>query len=188
MPNENGIKASIKNTIDTKQIQRLMEQANVQILVGYPSGMQHVQATHRKNKKDELTDINGNTPDQMTPIDTADLAKMLHYGTAEIPARPFLEEAIRQNTGKLRAAVKDEVMKIKDGKKANWNKVGTLAVGCVNELVRSDWYKQRKPNSKKTIEHKGSDIPLIDSANMLQSTAFLVNGGSPHFPLKGGKQ
>lgn len=182
MPNENGIKASIKNTIDTKQIQRLMEQANVQILVGYPSGMQHVQAVHRKTRKDKFTDINGNEPDQLVPIDTADLARMLHYGTADIPARPFLEEAIRQNTGKLRAAVKDEVMKIKDGKKANWNKVGTMAVGCVNELVRSDYFKQRVPNSRRTQEYKGSDTPLIDSGNMIQSTTFLVNG------VKGGTE
>ena len=171
-----GIKASIKNTIDTRQIQRFMNEANVQILVGYPSGMEHVQAVHRKNRKEKFHDLAGNEPDQLTPIDTADLAKMLHYGTENIPARPFLEEALKQNTGKLRKAIKDEVEKIKDGKKANWNKIGTMARGAVIDLISSDYFKQRVPNSKKTIEHKGSDRPLIDSGAMKESTVFLVNG------------
>ena len=180
MPNENGIYIKIKDTVDTKEIQRLMEQANVSILVGFPSGRQHVQTLHRKDRKSKHTDLYGNTPDQITPIDTADLAKMLHFGTADIPARPFLEDGIRNKTGLLRKLVKEQVMKVKDGKKANWNLVGANAVGAVQELVRSDFYKSSIPNSKKTQDYKHSDTPLIDGADMINSLAFIVNGDTEH--------
>ena len=186
MPNENGLKAQIKNTIDTSKIQRLMTEANVQILVGYPSGMEHVQQLHRENRKEELHDLEGNTADQTIPIETSKLAMMLHFGTADIPARPFLTDALRQKSGFLKKLIQEQVQKLAEGKRANWNLIGVNAVGAVNELVRSDYYKQRKPNSKKTIKHKKSDTPLIDSAAMLQSTAYVLNGGDPKFPLRKG--
>ena len=70
----------------------------------------------------------------------------------------------------------EEVKKVEEGNSANWAKIGTMAVGAVQELVRSDYYKTRVPNSQKTIEYKGSDKPLIDGADMLNQLTFLVNG------------
>ena len=71
--------------------------------------------------------------------------------------------------------MKDEVQKIKNGGKANWNKIGGMAVGAIEEFVRGDYYRQNVPNAKRTIEYKGSDHPLIDGANMIQSLKYLVN-------------
>ena len=106
----------------------------------------------------------------------AELARDLHFGTATIPARPFLEDGIRSKEPQIRKAFEEEVKKVEDGKAANWAKIGTMAVGAVQELVRSDFYKSSIPNSQKTIDYKGSDTPLIDGGDMLNQLTFLVNG------------
>lgn len=174
---DNGISVKIKNTVDAKEIQKFMRQASVNILVGFPSGRQHVPTLHRKNRKEDFKGYHGESPLDIDPIDNAELARDLHFGTMEIPARPFLEDGIRQNMGKLKRAMQDEVKKVKEGGKANWNKVGTLAVGAINDFVRGDYYKQNVPNSDRTKEYKGSDHPLIDGADMINSLTFLVESG-----------
>lgn len=151
-----------------------MNEAHVDILVGFKGGQQHHMVVHRNKPKEEFRDLEGKTPDQVTPIDVDELAKMQHFGTANIPARPFLTDGIRQNLGKIKRAMQDEAKKIADGKKPNWDKVGQMAVGAIQEFVKSDYYKSRKPNSATTIKYKGSDIPLIDSAEMLNSMSYLV--------------
>jgi len=181
MPNENGVDVRVTQTGDPKEIQKIMRQAAVTILVGFPSGMQHVPTLHRRKREGQkgpgnFEDLNGNDPMNIQPVDTAELAKQLHYGTAAIPARPFMEDAIKQNAGQITAAMRQEAEKIKNGQKPNWKKVGTMAVGAITEFVRGDYYKQRVPNSPRTIEYKGSDHPLIDGANMIQSLTFRVEG------------
>ena len=176
MPNV-GLRTNIVNTLNTKKIQELAKKANVNILVGYPSGREHVPTLH-KNKKGEYKGYNGENVEDIKPIDVADLARDLHYGTATIPARPFIEDGIRSKEKEIEKAMADEVKKIEEGNSANWNKIGTKAVGAVQELVRSDYYKTRVPNSKKTQEYKGSDKPLIDGADMINSLVFIVNSGA----------
>lgn len=175
----NGIHVNIKNTVNAKEIQKFMRQAAVKIQVGFLSGEEHVPTLHRsKENKKKFEGYYGEDPLDIDAIDTADLARMLHFGAKDIPSRPFMEDGIKQNLGKIKRSLQDEVKKIKDGGKANWNKVGTLAVGCITEFVRSDYYKQRVPNAKRTIEYKGSDTPLIDGANMIQSLTYLVDGAA----------
>ena len=178
-----GIRVSIKNTLDLKKIQRLLDESNVEILVGFPSGLEHVNTLHKddfekpnEKRRGEYVGLHGEDPLDQQPIETAELAKMLHFGTDRIPARPFLEDGIRQNIGKIKRAVQDEAKKLVEGKKGNWDKVGTIAQGAITEFVRSDYYKQRVPNAKSTIRWKGSDIPLIDGANMIQSLHYVING------------
>lgn len=174
MPNGDGIRANIKNTIDTKKIQALMDEAQVDILVGFRGGQQHHMNVRRKNKKDGYKDINGVEPENVKSPDIDELARMQHFGTVNIPARPFLTDGIRQNLDTIKKAMKEQVEKVAAGGKANWSKVGTIAVGAIQDFVRSDYYKGKKPNSKKTIEYKGSDTPLIDTAEMVNSMTFLV--------------
>jgi hypothetical protein len=178
MPNDawnSGLRVNIVNTLDTSKIQKLAKQAQVSILVGFLSGREHVPTFH-KNDKGEYKTYDGQDIENAEPIDTAELAKELHYGTATIPARPFLEDGIRSKEKDLEKAMAEEVTKIKDGGQANWKKIGTMAVGAVQELVRSDFYKTRIPNSKKTQDYKGSDTPLIDGGDLMGSLTFLVNG------------
>ena len=142
-----GIRVAIQNTIDLQKIRNLMNEANVEILVGFPSGLEHVNTLHKddfdnpnERRRGKYVGIAGEDPESQQPIETAELAKMLHYGTQNIPARPFLEEGIRQNIGKIKRALRDEATKVAEGKKANWNKVGSLAKGAIDEFVRSDYY------------------------------------------------
>lgn len=175
-PWNSGIRVSIRNTVDTSKIQAFARKAAANILVGFPSGRQHVPTFH-KNEKGEYRTYEGKSIEEAEPIETAELAKMLSYGTSEIPARPFLEEGIESKKDELSEAMRQEAKKVIDGGQANWNKIGTMAVGAINEFVRGDYYKSTKPNSKKTQEYKGSDKPLIDGADLINSLAFIVNGG-----------
>lgn len=179
MPNDawnSGLRVNIRNTVDTKKIQALARKAAANILVGFPSGMMHVPTIH-KNKEGEYRTLEGGKVEEVEPIETAELAKMLSFGTSEIPPRPFLKEGIRSKQTELVKALENETKKVMDGGQANWNKVGTMAVGAVQEFVRGDYYKTNVPNSQKTIDYKGSDKPLIDGANMIQSLQFVVQDG-----------
>lgn len=181
---DSGLRVQIQNTVDLQKIRKLMDAASVEILVGFPGGLEHVNTLHKddfdkpnEKRKGKYVGLHGEDPLDQEPIETAELARMLHFGTANIPARPFLEDGIRQNIGKLKKAMKEEAQKAMNGQGANWEKVGTMAVGAIKEFISSDYYKQRVPNAKSTIRWKGSDIPLIDGGVMKESLNFIINGG-----------
>ena len=180
MPNDawnSGLRVNIKNTVDTKKIQALARKAACNILVGFPSGEQHVTQLHRKDAKSDYKTYEGGNVEEMKPIENAELAKALSYGTSSIPPRPFLEEGIKSKQTELVKALETEAKKVFDGGQANWNKVGTMAEGAVREFVYSDYYRTNVPNSPKTIEYKGSDKPLIDSANLIGDLKHIVQDG-----------
>lgn len=170
-----GLRVSIKNTVDVSKIQKTIHQAVCDIMVGFPSGREHVPTIH-KNAEGEYRGYNGENVADIEPIESAELAKQLSYGTATIPARPFLEEGIESKKDELEKAMKQEAKKAIDGGQANWDKVGTMAVGAIQEFVRGDFYKSTKPNSKKTQEYKGSDKPLIDGGDLINSLVYVKNG------------
>ncbi len=178
MPNawDSGIRVNIRKTVDTSKIQRLAQKAACDILVGFPGGREHVPTIH-KNKDGKYEGYNGEDVKDIEPIETAELAKMLSYGTSTIPARPFLEQGIESKKKEIAETLKQEAKKAINGGSANWNKVGTMAVGAVQEFVRSDYYKTNVPNSKKTIDYKGSDKPLIDGGDLVNSVEFVVQNG-----------
>lgn len=171
-----GLRVNIRNTVDTSKIQKLAQKAACDILVGFPSGRQHVPTFH-KNDKGEYRTYDGKNIEEAEPIETAELAKMLSFGTSSIPPRPFLEQGIASKKEEIKKALQEEAKKALDGGKANWNKVGSKAVGAVQEFVRGDYYKTNVPNSKKTQEYKGSDKPLIDGADLINSLVYVVGEG-----------
>ena len=179
MPNDawnSGLRVNIRNTVDTSKIQKLAQKAACDILVGFPSGRQHVPTFH-KNDKGEYRTYDGKNIEEAEPIETAELAKMLSFGTSSIPPRPFLEQGIASKKEEIKKALQEEAKKALDGGKANWNKVGSMAVGAVQDFVRGDYYKTNVPKSKKTQEYKGSDKPLIDGADLINSLVFVVGEG-----------
>ena len=179
MPNDawnSGLRVNIKNTVDTSKIQALARKAAANILVGFPSGDMHTPTFH-KNEQGEYKTYDGKNVEEAEPIENAELAKMLSFGTAEIPARPFLEDGIASKKEEIKNALQEEAKKVLDGGQANWNKVGTMAVGAVQEFVMGDYYKTNIPNGPKTIKYKGSDKPLIDGANLIQDLKFIVKDG-----------
>jgi len=174
MPDDGLLKFSIRETLDTKKIQELLSLSAVKILVGFPSGRTHIEARHDINQHGQRR--GGSDVSDGPQMTTAELAEALHYGSALIPARPFLEEGLESEKGKLANAIKEQVQKIKEGQNPNWDKVGTMAVGAIQEFVRSDFYKNVVPNSEQTIKNKGSDTPLIDGGDLIGSMSYIVEG------------
>lgn len=167
-----SLRVNVKNTADFHKIQKLADKAAANILVGFLSGVEHVETKH-KDENGEYKNLDGQGPD-FKPIEVSELAKMLHFGTDTIPARPFLTEGLDSQEKELKESLIKQAQAVFNGGKANWNKVGTQAVGAIDEFVRSDHYKSTIPNSPKTIKYKGSDTPLIDGGNMIQSLHFIV--------------
>ena len=178
MPNvlSDGVKLDIQNNVNLKKIQEIASRASCNILVGFPSGEMHVPTLHKKKGENYKT-FAGKSIASLEPIENAELAKMLSFGTSSIPARPFLKEGIESEKKKLQEELKKESKKVVEGQNPNWDKIGTMAVGAVQEFVRGEHYKATVPNSQKTIDYKGSDKPLIDGANLVQSIHFVVRRG-----------
>jgi len=153
-----NLSANMRNTVNTQKIQDFMSKSAVKILVGFPSGKTHIGSNDGSSPAEEVSE----------------LAKRLHYGADKIPARPFLEESISAKKIELEKELKNQTEKLKSNGQANFNKVGTMAVGIVQEFVRGDYYKNSVPNAEMTIENKGSDRPLIDTSEMLNSLTFLI--------------
>ena len=172
MPNSsnNGIKAGLSGSVDFKKIKNLLRDCEARILVGMPSGQMHIETVHTEDKKGKKK-----TSSVEGEVELSDLARQLHFGTNETPARPFLTDGIDSEKKKIGETIAGEAKKIIAGTGANWNKVGTMAVGAVQELVRSDFYKSRAPNSEFTIKTKGSDTPLIDGGNLINALTFVVD-------------
>ena len=160
-----NLKCDVIKTADFHEIQDFMDRADVEVLVGFPSGRQHVETKHGKGKKPKK---------QPVQMDTDELAKILTFGSDSIPPRPFIEEGLLSQKEELRAEIEKQLDNARDGK-ANWAKVGTKAVGAVQDFVRSDYYKSNVPNSPVTIAHKGSDTPLIDGGDLVNALTFIVD-------------
>lgn len=141
------------------ELKRFSANANAVVLVGYPSGKQHTAGSRAQT--------------QSETIEMADLARRLSVGDWAIPPRPFIEDGLREKADELKKCVKEQVNAAKNGK-ANWNKVGTMAVGAVQSLVRSDYYKSIAPNSPITKDLKNSDTPLIDTGDMINSLEYII--------------
>ena len=167
-----SLKMSMASTVDFSELRKAAESASADIYVGFLSGRKHVETKH-KNKDGKYKDIDGKDP-KYANLETADLARMLHFGAANIPARPFLEDGILSKKKEITKAMETETKKAREGGTPNWDKVGTMAVGAVEELVRSDYFKSRVPNSPKTIKYKGSDTPLIDGGDLIGSLTYVV--------------
>lgn len=151
-----------KSTLNLKPIQDLISPGD-DILIGYPEGRMHAGGG----------------------IAMDELARTLTYGTADIPARPFLEEGILTKKNELGQLIQEHYTKRVEGKdkRPTLKRIGAEAVSAVQEFVRGDYYKQTVPNSPETIDRKSrrqkgkfllSDKPLIDTGDMVNSTVFVV--------------
>ena len=145
-----------------KEIDNFIDNANADVLVGFKSGQQHT--IKQKNGEDKS-------------IDMSELARKLTFGAHGIPERPFLQEGILSKKKELQKEIETQWSNIRQKKKANWNKLGTKAVAAVQEFVRGDYYKTHAPNSPATIREKGSNTPLIDTGEMINSLVYVVEGG-----------
>jgi hypothetical protein len=159
------VEIKIGGKADVQKIHRLVQQD--EILVGYPDGVQH--------------------PD--SKMQNIDLARALHHGTAHIPSRPFLYQAIFSVRGELQKLIRETFAKrVKENREPSGRfspeGIGAFLVGAVQRFVRSDYYKNTAPNAPATIARKGSDTPLIDTGFMVNSTVYVTRKHPPKTTVK----
>ena len=164
------LKANVKmrQTLHMEKVKRAIENADISVLVGYPSGLTHIETTHSVNPE-----TGKNRKGTREGGDLAELAEMLHYGTADIPARPFLEDGLNENQERIRKIIARELERLKATGKANLDRIGAEAGGGIIRLVLDGFYRGSVPNAPLTIKIKGSDTPLVDGANMINSLRYV---------------
>lgn len=127
--------------------------------------------TMRGFKKMEVGFFGGNAyPNGLT---VAGNAAIHNFGTKNIPARPFMDDAATEieksqpQVGKIyRAAIESD-----DPSIAN-QRIGAFCAQKIREAIRSGSYAALKPATKK---RKGSSKPLIDTGLLIGSVDFKEN-------------
>ncbi|TBZ81416.1 hypothetical protein [Rhizobium leguminosarum] len=92
-----------------------------------------------------------------------------------VPERPFMRNAMRDNRGKYRDALRTSAAKILTGKtglKTVLSKLGIMGQGDVQGEITS---LMSPPNSPVTVALKGSSKPLIDSGEMRGAVTYKVD-------------
>lgn len=97
------------------------------------------------------------------------------FGTRRgIPERPFMRNAMRNNTRKYKMALRTSASKILLGETALstvLNKLGIVAQGDIQAEITS---LMTPPNAPSTIRAKKSSKPLIDTGAMRQAVTWVV--------------
>lgn len=98
----------------------------------------------------------------------------IHEGeTVEVPSRPFLREAMEFNGKEI---LESGLYMMKDFTESSadkaLNRIGDEAKYVVQKQI--DYYAQAGGNSRRTIETKGKDSPLIDKGDMRASIEYEV--------------
>ena len=91
-----------------------------------------------------------------------------------IPERPFMRNAMRNNSQKYRNALRNSAAKIMRGKTTTdvvLAKLGNLAQDDIKASITS---LSSPPNSPVTIARKGSSNPLIDTGEMRGDVRYKV--------------
>lgn len=104
--------------------------------------------------------------DDGTPV--AQVAFWQEFGTAKIPMRPFMRNAITKNTRKWGDSVKTALMGTNDSEKA-LKMLGEIMRG---DIVLSLTNLNTPPNAPSTIKQKGSSNPLIDTGLLRSSISW----------------
>ena len=149
------IKNLDKNLIEVKNI--LNDLKNTEVLVGIP---QEKSSQRGKINNAELLYIhtNGST-------------------VRNIPPRPVIEPAIEDNKQQISEFLKNGMLKALEVNQEGAFKELENA-GLHGQNVSREWFTNEKnnwkPNSKATIEKKGSDRPLIDTGEMRKSIIYVI--------------
>lgn len=175
--------------IDTSKLDRMM--GDDEVLIGFPSGFIHAESG------EEISEIAkkltyGTGPQTWTTTRRRNLGttkngniRWSKKATTEthfvdgIPARPFLEEGIGEGAPNIQKRIEKYYAKKMEGQKADTElkAIGAVAVAEIQDFVKGNYYKSTCPNSQTTIFAKGSDTPLIDTGQMINSLTFIVKEG-----------
>lgn len=103
----------------------------------------------------------------------AKIAAWNHFGTKDIPARPYLTKAIDENTRSLENFSTKVFKKIMDGMDLEKG-LGLLGEEVVSVIRRMITTLAEPPNAPSTIKKKGSSNPLIDTGRLRASQRWVL--------------
>jgi hypothetical protein len=114
-------------------------------------------------------------------IDMDTLVDILCNGNEHIPKRDFKSDAQKQLRKDLIRLLKNKV-KINKQNRNNSNDLGTVILDFESEELTAEvtslvkqwlfsgvYYKRVAPNAPKTIQNKGSDVPLVETGMLVNS-------------------
>nr|DAR91410.1 MAG TPA: virion morphogenesis protein [Caudoviricetes sp.] len=101
--------------------------------------------------------------------DMLDIAVYNHFGTATIPARPFVSDCAEKNAGQIQEAQKRLVYRVYQGGLSADGALAELGAWYVNvqkgHILHGGW----TPNAPATIKRKGSNRPLVDTGQLVNT-------------------
>ncbi len=116
-------------------------------------------------------------PENKSPSAVVAYASYNHFGTARIPARPFIAVAVDQNKEKIFNLKKKLLSQIIIGQMTIQKGLGFLGqflTGEIKKVISGGFFKETIPNKPSTIKQKGSSKPLIDHGTMKNSITYEV--------------
>lgn len=155
------IKTTVKSQDNSKPLGDLLREiAKMQVLVGIPE--------EKASRKGE-------------PVNNAQLLYIHTNGSPKmkIPKRPVIEPAIeaKGNKEKITAELGEAIKSLLD-KKAAQAKMHLKRAGMIGQNAARAWFEDARngwaPNTERTIAMKGSDRPLIDTAQMRKAIIYVV--------------
>ena len=101
--------------------------------------------------------------------DMLDIAVYNHFGTATIPARPFVSDCAEKNAGQIKEAQKRLVYRVYQGSLSADGALAQLGAWYVNvqkgHILHGGW----TPNAPATIKRKGLNKPLVDTGQLVNT-------------------
>lgn len=101
--------------------------------------------------------------------DMLDIAVYNHFGTASIPARPFVSDCAEKNARQIQEAQKRLVYRVYQGSLSADGALAQLGAWYVNvqkgHILHGGW----TPNAPATIKRKGSNKPLVDTGQLVNT-------------------
>lgn len=173
--------SKLKETLDWLQ--------TLKFNVGWPDGNKTADQAFQNLRRKKKT--GKNQPSLKKPVSLALIARTLNYGrepgvTAEgvkygrIPARPFMKVAVEIATKLFPKIMQRSVPMLMSGmmtRESFKTYVGQRLRDCVVEAMRKS--EAYTPLAQSTIRHrrKHSNVPLIDTGELLNSVSFEVKEG-----------
>lgn len=106
-------------------------------------------------------------------VDILDIAIYNHFGTRNIPSRPFISDCFDKNQGQIAEAKKRIVYRVMDGMSASagLSQLGQWYQDVLKGHIRNGGWV---PNAPATIKRKGSSKPLIDTGQLVNSVRWKI--------------
>ena len=118
-------------------------------------------------------DGDGETADADAPT-VADVAIWNHYGTTNIPARPFIALALETHKPELRKLFARIGRGVVEGKVAAEQALGLMGESVAGAIKAQIADGVPPQNEESTIDRKGSATPLINFGQLRNSVSYVV--------------